>query len=181
MTSTVMDLEGVKEVVTSSVTMGPGTWGTIHMAGLESNESGNDNDFDFFLRLVSLIAKRFKATECRQHFIEFVQSNPIKKGRAFEWSIDAHNAVNKRKGKPTITYAQAYEIWDEMNVRILPCSSSVASDEVVRSSSPPPPRGQQAIYYSVPSPSSSPAMATYMGPSALYGSITSLWNASKRR
>ena len=195
MAASAEEVEAMAEIATSSKVMGPGGWGAMHMAAEDVDE--NDEDFDHFLYMVDLFARRFKATECREHFADFIKSNPIKRGKASEWTVAAHNAVRKRQGKTLLTVSQARQIWGRDNVRILPCSSSVSSDaaytarssslsdastSTYRSSSPPPPRGQQSLYYSsstTPLPNSV-TTATLMGPSSLYNSCAMLWNAAKR-
>lgn len=57
---------------------------------------------------------------CTHHFLQFMQSNPLPAIQAYasgetpylRWSIRAHNAVNKRNGKPEIneeTIIQSYK------------------------------------------------------------------------
>jgi hypothetical protein len=45
---------------------------------------------------------------CRQHFEQVLVENPIPEaGDFFKWSVDVHNIVNKRLGKPEVSYEDA--------------------------------------------------------------------------
>jgi hypothetical protein len=45
---------------------------------------------------------------CRQHFEQVLVENPVPEaGDFFAWSVDVHNIVNKRLGKPEFSYEDA--------------------------------------------------------------------------
>jgi hypothetical protein len=45
---------------------------------------------------------------CRQHFEQVLVENPVPEtGDFFKWSVDVHNIVNKRLGKPEVSYEDA--------------------------------------------------------------------------
>jgi hypothetical protein len=45
---------------------------------------------------------------CRQHFEQVLVENPVPEaGDFFKWSVDVHNIVNKRLGKPEFSYEDA--------------------------------------------------------------------------
>lgn len=45
---------------------------------------------------------------CRQHFEKVLEENPVPEaGDYFKWSVDVHNIVNVRLGKPEISYENA--------------------------------------------------------------------------
>jgi len=52
---------------------------------------------------------------CGQHFAELIQENPFPDSTdplvLFKWSVDAHNIVNERAGKPIISFEEAMAIW----------------------------------------------------------------------
>lgn len=71
---------------------------------------------------------RVPCGECRGHWQELLTTMPpdYSSPAAFwRWSVDAHNAVNRRIGKPEITRESAYEIWREK----LPLASGGAAVE----------------------------------------------------
>ena len=45
---------------------------------------------------------------CREHFEQVLVENPVPEADdLFKWSIDVHNIVNKRLGKPEVSYEAA--------------------------------------------------------------------------
>ena len=53
-------------------------------------------------------SKFFKASECKNHFTDFIEANPPGKAKSFlKYVVDAHNEVNKRNHKPLFTIEQA--------------------------------------------------------------------------
>jgi hypothetical protein len=46
---------------------------------------------------------------CREHFEQVLVENPVPEaGDLFKWSVDVHNIVNKRLGKPEFSYEDAF-------------------------------------------------------------------------
>ena len=52
---------------------------------------------------------------CGQHFAELLVEYPFPDSEdpvvMFEWSVNAHNKVNEKIGKPIITTEEAFNIW----------------------------------------------------------------------
>jgi hypothetical protein len=161
-------LRQLGENATSSKDTGPGVWAIIHMMCQEADEIG---DLDALYALVMTVAKRFKATECRDHFKSFLEKNQIVVGKAFSWSIRAHNAVNERTGKLVLTDEEAGDIWSPSNVRIVPCSDNSvhSAPQQTKSATPSP-----TIKYS--------GTANYgiFGPTSLINPLTSLMEYASR-
>jgi hypothetical protein len=128
-----------------------------------------------------LNCKRFKANDCREHFQKHAEGHPIKKGRAFEWSVTSHNAVRKRQGKRELTMEEAYEIWGPDNIRIAPCSSDTAEPRKGNNPTFTRSYGQQPGYYAPEPPKSQVAPMTHFGPVALMNSMLSYHDAYKRK
>lgn len=106
--------------------MAPGTWGCLHMLALLADEDPEDG-FLPLLYFIKSLCKRFKMEECRQHFSNFVRTERIYPGQAFEWTVKAHNIVNKRTNKKVLTPDEAREIWGADNIKLTPCSSEPES------------------------------------------------------
>jgi hypothetical protein len=50
---------------------------------------------------------------CRMDFLKLLNANPPRYGaECFDWSVEIHNAVNAKLGKPTVTVEQARRRWD---------------------------------------------------------------------
>lgn len=56
---------------------------------------------------------------CTEHYKRILREIPIDARTMitlFQWTIDVHNRVNRRLGRSTITYAEAFEVWlDKVN------------------------------------------------------------------
>lgn len=48
---------------------------------------------------------------CRKFYDEWKASNPPRKDDFFAWTVELHNAVNAKLGKPKITIDEARQIW----------------------------------------------------------------------
>lgn len=121
------DLDGARSKATSSRATGAGTWAVIHLAGKDADE--NYDNYDHFMWLVQLIASTYKSEDCRNHFADFLAKYPPQRGLAFAWTIDAHNAVNRRQGRHELTLSEAEAVWGKDNVSILSCSEEAPVQE----------------------------------------------------
>lgn len=68
------------------------TWGIIHYLGFLGKK-------DEVKRLFFLLSRFFVCPKCRRHITEFLNVNPVP--CSFDDTIDFHNAVNQRIGKPS--------------------------------------------------------------------------------
>lgn len=55
--------------------------------------------------------KRVPCGDCRRHWNEILARLPPDAGRPFEWSVAAHNEVNVKLDKPTLTVGEARQRW----------------------------------------------------------------------
>ena len=105
------DIQNKPEAITESSlewmpksVWGPIKWKELHSRGLCSLSMEHESDwFDAFLR-------GLPCPDCRRHFEEFLgRSPPVFSDRQafFEWTVAAHNFVNRRVGKPEITIEAA--------------------------------------------------------------------------
>ena len=82
---------------------GPRLWAEIHSTAAKSSPAK-------FRKYLGTLPPRIPCEDCRYHFRSYVFTNPL---LDFEdpmiWSIDFHNAVNRRLGKKVLTYQEAYE------------------------------------------------------------------------
>ena len=66
---------------------------------------------------VNAFAEALPCPACSGHFKEVLAELPFPDSRdpliLFEWSVNAHNRVNARIGKPIFTVEQAFKIWTE--------------------------------------------------------------------
>jgi hypothetical protein len=66
------------------------------------------NSLKTFIEMYQMVLPCFG---CRLHFSMLLANNPMPEQNIFEWSVDIHNLVNERIGKPTVTYTDAYKHW----------------------------------------------------------------------
>lgn len=72
-------------------------------------ELHSDVTFDHLLEWESKIPSY--GCSCKLFYHEWKASNPPRKDDFFAWTVELHNAVNAKLGKPIITLQQAREIW----------------------------------------------------------------------
>jgi hypothetical protein len=81
---------------------GPHFWMTLHIACLGCQ------DYKALTEFVEGYMYIIPCLSCRQHFEEVLVENPVPEtGDFFKWSVDVHNIVNKRLGKPEFSYENA--------------------------------------------------------------------------
>ncbi len=52
-----------------------------------------------------------KDCECKSFYKQWKAQNPPKADDLFDWTVELHNAVNAKLGKPKITLDEARRIW----------------------------------------------------------------------
>lgn len=98
--------------------IGPGEWIVIHTLAFNAKTPEEKKSF---CRNFRLIINTFRCSNCRQHAIAYIESNPpeihariiVEKGHEdttmFRYTWEFHNTVNKRLGKPKMSWEQAYK------------------------------------------------------------------------
>ena len=81
---------------------GPHFWMTLHIACLGCQDAKVLSDF------VEGYKEIIPCLSCREHFEQVLVDNPVPEADdLFRWSVDVHNIVNRRLGKPEISYEAA--------------------------------------------------------------------------
>jgi len=81
---------------------GPHFWMTLHIACLGCQ------DPKALIEFVEGYVYIIPCLSCRQHFEQVLVENPVPESDdLFKWSVDVHNIVNKRLGKPEFSYEDA--------------------------------------------------------------------------
>jgi hypothetical protein len=81
---------------------GPHFWMTLHIACLGCQ------DYKALAEFVEGYIYIIPCLTCREHFEQVLVENPVPEdGDFFKWSVDVHNIVNKRLGKPKFSYEEA--------------------------------------------------------------------------
>ena len=88
-------------------------WKQLHTHALKN--TGKD-ETTFLVNFSMKIPRFTTGCKCKEHWAKWVKANPPKygpNGEFFEWSVSAHNEINKRLGKPTYTVEEARKFYSK--------------------------------------------------------------------
>lgn len=116
--------------------VGPGTWNTIHSLAFSAVTPKKKKKF---ISTMKEICETFPCAVCANHCVEYVKSHPMEDyadtwveidgSRSplglFVWSWKFHNAVNRRIGKPMMSWITAYNMY--LGEGALSCDNSCAA------------------------------------------------------
>ena len=115
-----------EKALTNPGYIGPGVWYMIHFTAKKAGETGYTGKTKF-VSLMSDLRENFPCLTCRKHIGEYIDSHPFdamwvrnhpgtqKDIGLFLWSVEFHNTVNKRLGKPVLTEDQAFDLYYNEN------------------------------------------------------------------
>lgn len=83
---------------------GPGLWRELHLKALGTTDH---NEFNAWLDEFKI---KLACGECRQHFGNLRREVPLTRD-LFEWTVEVHNRVNQKLGKPILTLAEAEGVY----------------------------------------------------------------------
>jgi hypothetical protein len=89
---------------------GPDLWKQLHSRALEYPKLGLNNDNDFINRWSSQVPN-FGGCSCKSFWTTWKNSNPPDYRNYFEWTVRAHNAVNSKLNKSSISVDQARTLY----------------------------------------------------------------------
>lgn len=96
---------------------GPATWHFLHVFSFSYPVEPTGRDKEVAANLLRTVQETLPCASCREHFAKLLAETPpaLDSRQAFSrWLVDAHNAVNRRIGKPIVTYEDAYK-WYHKN------------------------------------------------------------------
>jgi len=86
-------------------------WKELHQRAL--NFQG-DNDIEFLTNFSKRIPRYTPGCSCREHWKLIVKENPPKFGKDyFAWTVDCHNKINQKIGKPIYTVEEARKFYSK--------------------------------------------------------------------
>ena len=92
---------------------GRGIWWVLHHTAAKAKKSKHVNAV---LYNIEIIKSNFECNKCKKHFKKFIKYNDpyeyAKNGRIFEWTILAHNNVNKMNGGKEWSLEYAKKLYD---------------------------------------------------------------------
>ena len=94
---------------------GPCMWKTIHFIALGSPEVFEEKHKAMYRSFYSQIYNVIPCASCGTHLVETMNTLPIEPALTgsqalFQWTVDLHNAVNKRLGKPIVSASDARDM-----------------------------------------------------------------------
>jgi hypothetical protein len=97
-----------------------GIWFSIHAFAKRCDLISRADIFNLYIRSIIL---ELKCLNCKKHAIDYVQNNEINydlvstiPNYLFLWTVDFHNTVNRRIGKPVLTYEEAFSLFEDNEV-----------------------------------------------------------------
>lgn len=92
--------------VSPNATWGRPAWHYVHAVALQTDRDATASSNTWFRdTFVPHFAHTIPCATCRTHFLELLSAPAAPS--AFRWTVDLHNAVNTRLGKPSVSYARA--------------------------------------------------------------------------
>lgn len=88
-------------------------WKELHRHALHEHKSGH-YDMPWINAWSAKIPRFTTGCKCREHWTIWLRSNPphfSTRGKYFAWTVKAHNAVNTRLKKPTLTVEEARKLY----------------------------------------------------------------------
>lgn len=102
--------------------VGPGTWNLLHRQAFDARSPDKQKEF---INLMKDACYGFPCINCRVHCSDYINNHPLEEflnstieinGEKlllgmFVWTWKFHNAVNKRIGKPIMSWDTAYNLY----------------------------------------------------------------------
>ncbi len=92
-------------------TGGPAMWNELHLRALNWDYSKNKDDMQFLRGFGHRLPKFESGCKCKSFYNKYLKSTPPNFAKYFEWTVNLHNAVNKKLGKPIISLETARGVW----------------------------------------------------------------------
>ena len=101
---------------------GPYAWYRFHKEAIRYPDNPCQCDIN---RIIDYYHKKFfkyiDCPTCCKEYRKIIYSTPLRvasREALFDWTVDVHNLINKKLGRPLMTYEQAFILWS----RIIPCN-----------------------------------------------------------
>lgn len=98
--------DALRGAPSSIVVNGPRAWAELHLFALRHDGS---DDSEWLSRWVKSL--NFEGCPCEEHLKKHLADCPPRWSDLFNWSVELHNAVNQRLGRPEIDAKDARKLW----------------------------------------------------------------------
>jgi hypothetical protein len=92
---------------------GPILWKFLHACSFAFPKNPTKEESLAFDNLLNSLKKLVPCPECREHYCNYLEDSPPPNNdgeKIQKWLVDFHNSVNKRTGKPEISFDAAKNI-----------------------------------------------------------------------
>jgi hypothetical protein len=89
---------------------GPKLWAALHQRALGFVPARAALQLGW----LKAFARQISCGDCRLFYVQWLRANPpvlTTSETFFDWTVDMHNAVNSKLGKPELSYADALIAW----------------------------------------------------------------------
>lgn len=91
-------------------------WEFLHTMSLYP--LGFSSDISTVIEVIHSLHFMIPCSECKEHFTDFKRTNNLhnyyeidNRLGIFRWTVDLHNYVNEKIGKPILSFDEALQIW----------------------------------------------------------------------
>ena len=110
------DMEKYEKIIKYTVNKQWGSyiWGTIHEVAMGFPEIPNEADREHYKQFYTLLFKVLPCPVCREDFVSIEHLYPIDltdRDSLFKWTVEIHNAVNKKLNGFIWTVDEARKQW----------------------------------------------------------------------
>lgn len=119
----------IYKIPANAAVTGPGLWFSIHIMALHANTAEKYQSVVWFINLLALT---HPCLECRNHMTNYLNAHPLSQVNIkdlFKYTVEFHNAVNKRLNKPLISLEDATNLYTA--IASVPCSSGCSNSPAV--------------------------------------------------
>jgi len=97
---------------------GPKAWFFLHSVTMGYPEKPSSKDRENYANFFNSLGHILPCEVCREHYAEHLKTNPVEKAldnkeRFVFWFFNFHNIVNKSLNKPTITYKEFLNLYND--------------------------------------------------------------------
>ena len=83
-------------------------WKELHTRSLSFKYN---DDMKYLLEFGMKIPRYTTGCKCKEFWVKWIRENPPTFNKYFEWTVKAHNAVNKKLNKPEFTVEEAKKFY----------------------------------------------------------------------
>jgi hypothetical protein len=101
---------------------GPHAWRFLHAITFDYPEKPTSQQKQYYGQFFNTLQYVLPCAKCRSHFAKMLEAHPIEphlnsKKELSEYLVECHNKVNERLGKPSMTYEEVKELYENQQTQ----------------------------------------------------------------